>query len=67
MVEQKLQVVKSLVSNKNKGPCTSVFDHRLVLGEENNKNIKMVCVQLVAHRPSEQDLHHRNSKCKCFS
>ena len=44
MVEQKLQVVKSLVSNKNKGPCTSVFDHRLVLGEENNKNIKMVCV-----------------------
>ena len=43
MVEQKLQVVKSLVSNKNKGPCTSVFDHRLVLGEENNKNIK-ICV-----------------------
>ena len=32
MVEQKLQVVKSLLNNKNKGPGTSVFDHRLVLG-----------------------------------
>ena len=49
MVEQKLQVVKSLLNHKNKGPGTSVFDHCLVLGEENNKNIKMVCVYNLWH------------------